>query len=584
MSAPSKLPHYLEDTDSLETHLNESFGEAGSSEKGSRFVNFAVRLVGAHQLGTRFGLPKLNPKMSHDGGIDFTVEAADGGGAELVGQAKLHLGRRAVFDSILSHFQNIEHPSKSDGVLFEDEPSSNHYCIVTSSKTKNVVQAYERHAMSSLDFYHRLKDEGRLTIIDLPVLLQTLQSLYRKAFFLPTEIDLHSPCGWVESGSVRLGMIRGSDLVAMHRKHGDSLFFENVRDFLGVLGGRQSDADGPGVNQEIIRTITDSPLLMAERNNGVTFRVTRLKPLDETTLHATEGAIVNGCQTTMCLVTAADEGADTTQCIIPAKVVETDDAWSVAKAANYQNRVARIDLEIARFLRPQEARRAAVTQGLGIADRTPDSAIAVLELVSDTRVQYQLTKSIFLGLFSEQPHHLWMDSYTKVLHTVLEEIFMERGEKIDSVFAAIFKMGKTSTAATEGLIETFTGTEYALLFRRLTSTDGHKYRAILALLAFCGASDIDITKREQEPKAEADRVIGFLRRCAELAESEPEKVRRLYYKAFGVVADLALESWKEDGDEKLVAQKMHGTIKKQPFQKLYAKLQLGMKVDAALGA
>jgi hypothetical protein len=34
------------------------------------------------------------------------------------------------------------------------------------------------------------------------------------------------------------------------------------------------------------------------------------------------------------------------------KIVEGGDSWDIAKAANNQNRVTRIDLELARFLRP----------------------------------------------------------------------------------------------------------------------------------------------------------------------------------------------------------------------------------------
>jgi hypothetical protein len=49
-------------------------------------------------------------------------------------------------------------------------------------------------------------------------------------------------------------------------------------------------------------------------------------------------AIVNGCQTTMCLVQCAPVSRE---CFVQVKVVATKDAWDIAKAANYQNPVTR---------------------------------------------------------------------------------------------------------------------------------------------------------------------------------------------------------------------------------------------------
>ena len=56
------------------------------------------------------------------------------------------------------------------------------------------------------------------------------------------------------------------------------------------------------VNQEIIATISKEPERMVFRNNGITFKAHKATANGATKLELTKAAIVNGCQTTMCLV------------------------------------------------------------------------------------------------------------------------------------------------------------------------------------------------------------------------------------------------------------------------------------------
>lgn len=145
----------------------------------------------------------------------------------------------------------------------------------------------------------------------------------------------------------------GADLVQLFEEHGDALFFENIRDFLGATSGKVV-TDRMTVNQEIIQTISAQPGKMLPRNNGVTFRATSVASDGEDGIILANAAIVNGCQTTMCLVHCARVPDE---CMIQVKVVETDDAWDIAMAANYQNFVSRVDLDLARYLRPQLVRK-----------------------------------------------------------------------------------------------------------------------------------------------------------------------------------------------------------------------------------
>ena len=571
------LPPHFQDAESLEVHLAESFGDADNASRGERFAAFAIKLVSVHRLAERFGEPSLSKNKTHDRGVDFSARSGEG---ELIGQSKLHVRTKAQLDSILSHFDAVERKKTSgDGSLFgEGEPP--HFCIVTASKLSGVVDSYTRSSLSSRGFYNTLLAERRLTIIDLPEVLSLLSGTYKKAFFLPTKLEISSANGWASQGPVHLGFISGEHLVALYRQHGDSLFFENIRDFLGIYGGRVSDADGPGVNQEIIETVKTEPERMAERNNGVTFRVTKVDKDEGGTMHATEGAIVNGCQTTMCLVTAAEEGADLASCLVPAKIVETPDAWAVAKAANYQNRVNRIDLEIEKYLRPQVARRAAARSGVAVDRPEGKSAMDVLEVVSDVRVQYQLAKSIFLGIFSQSPSNLFRDNYTKIMQDVLEALFARPEAEGEDAFAAILEMAAASTEANDAVAAKVADGAGAPYFKRLSASEGYKYRALLALLSFSGVCGVNVAQRESAPAAEAERIVKFLGECRRIASAESDRLRTLYFMSYNVVADTVLdEAWKREGDENLILQRMHTAVRSQPFEKLYMKLR--MKVEEA---
>lgn len=56
----------------------------------------------------------------------------------------------------------------------------------------------------------------------------------------------------------------------LFRKHGTSLFFENIRDFLGV-------EDNNGVNSEIMDTLSEEPEMMLNRNNGLTLKAKKVE-------------------------------------------------------------------------------------------------------------------------------------------------------------------------------------------------------------------------------------------------------------------------------------------------------------------
>ena len=115
------------------------------------------------------------------------------------------------------------------------------------------------------------------------------------------------------------------------------------------------------VNQEIIKTIKDDPEKMLARNNGADFPRLRGQGQDDGSAELSMAAIVNGCQTTMCLVHCAPVSE---HCSIQVKIVKTSDAWDIAKAANYQNQVTRVDLELSPLPSPSAGSQDCVDAGL----------------------------------------------------------------------------------------------------------------------------------------------------------------------------------------------------------------------------
>ncbi len=118
--------------------------------------------------------------------------------------------------------------------------------------------------------------KGRIVIVDGPRILTLLQNLYKKTHLIPSDITLVSKNKWHESDGVFLGTLSGIQVVELYQKHGDALFFENIRDFLGTTSGKVVTTRST-VNQEIIKTIKDDPEKMLARNNGLTFRASEVR-------------------------------------------------------------------------------------------------------------------------------------------------------------------------------------------------------------------------------------------------------------------------------------------------------------------
>lgn len=133
-------------------------------------------------------------------------------------------------------------------------------------------------------------------------------------------------------GKALIGTIEGHELAGLYRSHGDHLFDSNVRLFLGSRKG--------SVNAGIRDTLSDE----VQRdnfwsfNNGITFVADSFQRRgDVVTLKGF--SIINGCQTTVSIANAAEDGETLDGVSLLARIIVPDGAAvdDIIRFANSQN-------------------------------------------------------------------------------------------------------------------------------------------------------------------------------------------------------------------------------------------------------
>lgn len=572
------LPEFLKAYEDFSAHLEEHFEDLDSVHRGDSFVDFALKILPLTDTWQGYSAPEIEEKKTHDGGIDFRA-ASDDGKKTVRGQSKYKIKKVDDLDTILSKFQNYEasYAAPTSRMLFREleEPSPPiHFVIVTSSKLATIVRKYEQAAFSSKQFYDRLVQEKRLDILDGPRLLAVLQDLYRRSFVVPPLVEIRFEVPPIRSGNVFISIIRGDTLRTLYGKHGSSLFFENIRDFLGVSAEQSGERES--VNDEIMATLRTQPDRMLDRNNGITFKATKAEAVDEKTLRLNNCGIVNGCQTTMCVVKAGDM-AETAQ--ILAKVVVADDSWDVAKAANHQNTVARIDLDLARFLRPQLVRKIAMETGYALPQAEEITASSVLESIYRDKITYDEVRLLCLGLFSRHATNLFASNYSEVridiVHCVNEK------DKDEYFLTVLFLLIKNMRQATEAAQRIFNDEEYASLFRRFYKPENAKYRCLFALLAACACVGDWLGEKSTDSNKEFQRLFSFLQRLESMLTKQPAGFERVFQITYEIMAETVLDVSKEGRDADIL-QKMYREISGADFKKLFRKVRMRMDLDPEL--
>lgn len=136
------------------------------------------------------------------------------------------------------------------------------------------------------------------------------------------------------------GLVKVSDLVGLHEKHGKALYAKNIRVFLGQT---------TEVNRAIRDTLATKPVDFLYLNNGVTALCEQIDPKNgtraEKKFKVTGLSVINGAQTVASSARYAEEnkGADISAAAVMVTLIksDSDDAFgkAVTRARNHQNPV-----------------------------------------------------------------------------------------------------------------------------------------------------------------------------------------------------------------------------------------------------
>jgi hypothetical protein len=569
IDAQVEYPTYLQSLSDFEAYLADHFQALNTTVRGHRFAEAALLILPYFPGPDKFFGYYLNPKKSHDGGIDIFSEKLTNG-TYAACQSKLKISTTEELDSILSKFYVYERDlsAPEEGVLFsEDKPPSVTYVIATGSNLEGIRRRYDERKPSSYSFYKQLCESGRLHFVDGKNMLSWMRRTYIRSMTLPASFKLESSEVWLNVGDVHIGVLAGQSLIDLVKEHGDGLFFENIRDWLGGGGDQLS------VNNSIADTIKNEPSRMLERNNGITVRAESVERLDGGhTLMIHRGAIVNGCQTTMCLWELQNVSSALQVVVKVVTVADTEAAWRIAQSANYQNPVTRMELELARFLRPQLVARAAAKLGEGLKTDRKEGLAAVLRSYTQTEVSYVLIRHLFVGLFSRRPNQLFQDNYTNFQMDVASNYYTLPGAE-DHLFTTLFTAIKQGREALVVSAKSFENEDFAKPFSRLLDADQHKYQAYLLLLALCTSQRVDLSERA-DVDSRSRLIFDFLSRCSAALEDKPQEFSRAYLFSYKELARITARP-EEDSDK--IIQRLSSRVRDAPFHDLYSNICMELK-------
>ncbi len=317
-------------------------------------------------------------------------------------------------------------------------------------------------------------------------------------------------------------------------------------------------------NLEIIKTIKNDPEKFLSRNNGLVFGAEFVEPgLNDRQLLLKNGSVVNGCQTTMCLVEYSEQGS-----FVVAKIVQTPDAWDITKSANYQTAVPDIDLELARYLRPQLVKRAAANIGVQIKD-VEKSAFQIIDEIYDRKIAYSETRLLYIGLFSRTPNNVFAANYTELYQELIVNLYKNNVDE-ESIFELLFILqGLTQESLYESQ-NIFSNPAYSGMFERLYKEDSLSYRCFISILALCGAVTINIAERETTIEKEVARVKLFLEKSETLLKSERAK----FLKFHKLAIKLWMQGLLDEEDEAKLRRDMYVSSKRMSFTNMFRKFVL----------
>lgn len=562
----NKIPDYLLSYGNMISYFQSQYEGLISIERGRKFLNLALRIIPLTEIGEIYEFPKVSKKESHDHGIDAIAKKKNTPSEKLYIQSKYVIKGVDEFDLIFSKFKNFEEKPHIDGQgsLFNQSRTNpfSHFLIITSSNLKRIIKKYETSERPSKEYYNLLVSEKRIHIIDGQEIQQTLIKSYRKLHELPSTIKLESTNGFLVNKNVYIGIISTKQLSELYKKFGDSLFLENIREYLGESSGKVSTDGRETVNSAIIETLKTEPAKFLARNNGITFRASKITPKKNNQIELKEASIVNGCQTTMSAVKFSNETS-----FVLTKIVEEENTWDIVKSANFQNPVNQIDLELAQYIRPQRVREIASQVGVAFENESVTPFDLINEIHRD-RINYNSIKTLFVGFFSRNPSNSFENNYTEILPDLLNKFLGD--ENNQSVFEILFQISQYAEKYTLEIGNKLDSEkELQEIFKRFFEEGKFGYRSYISILTCCALANENIFKAKGKRNYEDTK--AFFKLLQKSLDQSPEKFKKVFFMSFKVIAQDLLHS-SESRDK--ILQYMYRNMKKANFETLFRKVRL----------
>ena len=511
-------------------------------------------------------------------------------------QSKYTISDVDDISNIFDKFKDFEEQQKKTsiqkpkqlGLFGKDESRDNilvgnkdiHYMIITAAKVLDTQKLlnYESSNRTSLTFYKEINSEKRLHFYDGPKILPIARTAYRKRHFIPADLSLSFERELVSVDNVYIGIINGKYLKELYAEFGDSLFLENLREWLGPTTGLVQQSGRETVNQAIAKTLREEPKKFLSRNNGITFRASKVTQKNENILEVKEASIVNGCQTTMSIINKEKDKEDY---YVLVKVVETDDAWDIAAAANFQTKVDRIDLDIARYVRPQILSAAADKFGIKVSkpSHIPQSVFSVFDALAKAEVTEDEIRALFVGIFSRNPNNSIEMNYAE-LRTDLLEAYGSDPQK-ENILQILFELNSMTKKSADDIEKRYqlakelkksaAKATIADLFHRFwhdNAKNSPNYRSFLTILACCACVGNNIYENKHV-LTYAD-IKNFLEQVYSSIQNNPSIFKDRYNSAFKSLATKVIDT---EADKDKMLQTMHRKIKQAKFNNLYLILE-----------
>jgi hypothetical protein len=563
------IPEILSSYSLFSQWIEGNLSELKGHDKGDPWQEFTKKLIPLTDLGKKFHKFKDNPRKTRDNGWDVKAIHIDEEKTDtLYIQAKFKLVSQNDLDSVISSFVPLAGVDANQ-LMFSGMSVDRYdvsFAICTLSDIQSaIIPNFERSGKPTVSYFKQWISEGRLTIVDGPTIWKMYREYYLKAFAEPQEQILSFACPPTHFANVYLGILAASELRRIYNNTGDSIFFENVRDFTG-----QTD-----VNEKIADTIRYEPDQFLTLNNGVVFGASNVTELGPTKLRLERASIVNGCQTTTTIAQSIPTNGEDFYLQVKVVVASGETSWKVTHAANYQNEINRIDLDLAKHIRPQLVKKQSWWAGYPVtSDNDPWS---IIDVFNKQKVTWKNIRIIFIGLFSRDPGNMFDVNFSAVQGELLSSFLQDEDLKrklFDVVFALHEASERGARQAAEWLND---DQEMGEIFSRLLGDTRAPYMQFLTILAICALADLNIATREDSPSKEYDRMKLIINHFHQILDAEPEELTYAYFIAFEKVAGDVLVTV-DSGERDAISKKMHSRItKRDKFTNLFLQVKLGIQ-------